>query len=161
MDIRELCAIVLALIAVIIGVLCIRYARNKPRLISLCGRVSGFLLTASGALLAVILLSSEACTNRLAPVASPDGRYSATVTTIDGGATEPFHTSVSVRSRWSILSHVVFASEDAPRTVQLNWVSSSHLLIRTRGDPANPQDPEYKCSRLPDVEISCHVDWPP
>src|ERR1700730_9433660 len=140
MDIVEFRVIALALFSAMIGILLIRVVRTQPRITRLCGRVSGFLLTTSGLLAFALLLLSERCTVRLTPVVSPDGRHAATVESLNGGATEPWHTSVTVRSCSSFRSRIVFSSEDDPQTVHLNWVSNSHLLIRTQGNPQQPVD---------------------
>jgi hypothetical protein len=110
-------------------------------------------------LVCALALCGEACTESLTPVVAPDRQHTATVSTMNGGATEPWHTTVSLYSIRDRKRHVVFSSEDDPRSVHLTWVSNTLLHIRTPGHDYQPKDPEYSCSDAPDVKVSCEIDW--
>src|SRR5579862_4222799 len=159
MSVFELAIITLAPSGLLAGILLVRAARGRPMLIRWSGRISGFLLTTSGTLACLLLLSERACTERLPSVVSPDSTHLAMVSSVNGGATESWHTSVEVRSSWRPFSRMVFSSQDAPGDVHLNWLSNSHLLIVTPGNPQEPVDPEYSCSSALNVDVTCKVDW--
>jgi hypothetical protein len=73
----------------------------------------------------------------LPPVYSPSRKHQAYVSSFDGGATEPWHTTVSAEGE------VVYRSEADPEQVRLRWDGESHLVISTPSRPEQAPDPEY------------------
>jgi hypothetical protein len=95
-------------------------------------------------------------TYRFAPTSSPNGKYTARVTELNGGAMDSFHTSVEVRSHWQIYPDEVFSSKGDPREVELRWATNSELVIRyASGFPSDPYDPASCEQQFKKVKITC------
>ena len=116
-------------------------------------RWAAIVLFALGTVVSIPLGCGVLLTIRCTPFVSPDGRYVATISELNGGATDRFWTSVEVRSRWSLRSRTVFFSNYAPNSIWIGWPSESRLVIRY---PQDRVDDLRECSSpISGVEVIC------
>jgi hypothetical protein len=110
--------------------------------------------------IAVLLLAAfwYSGSRTMPTVYSPSHKHDATVSSFDGGATEPWHTKVD-----SDIG-VVYRTEEAPDLIRLRWDGDDHLVISTPiwpqdvGKPIHYDDPEYFCSPGNDrIRVTCET----
>ena len=108
----------------------------------------------------LFLLQGCAATECAAPVFSPDGKHVAQVSVLNGGATEPFYASVTVRRSWIPFHRTVFSLQGPSlKEVHLRWLDGMHLIIRYPEDPHYPPENLPKCvTKAFGIEIHCESE---
>lgn len=142
-----------------------RLSRRRKKPVKILIRIGAVLIVLLSPLLMLAFLVTGAMCGRydFAPVHMPDGYWAASVSEVDCGAVDSFHSFVQI---WSsrpslrnpfasrVLGSTVLRIGDDPLLVHLEWASPTALVIRYPNDSDMPD--EFLCrSRWKDVQIEC------
>ena len=131
--------------------------RLATRTVSVALISLGILLLIPAGVVAVLGLWT---TSQSGVVRSPTGPYAALIYEMDAGATEPFRSSVRLKSKWIPWGHTIFFGDFAARELQVSWSDNSHLRIRFP-EENYPWNRSVDCERsMIGIDITCEVRYP-